>query len=61
MPVAYRRAAWYADRILRGANPSVLPIEKPERFELVVNLQTARALGVIVPPALLREATAVID
>jgi putative ABC transport system substrate-binding protein len=57
----YRRAAYYADRLLRGARPSDLPLEEPSQFDLVVNLRTAKALGLSIPPSLLLSATHVIE
>ena len=57
----YRRIARMVDRVLRGASPAELPIDRPERIELVVNLRTARALGVTIPPLLLVRADEVIE
>ena len=57
----YRRAALFVDRILRGANPAELPVEQPTKFELVINLQTAKALGLTMPPSLMLQATRIIE
>jgi putative tryptophan/tyrosine transport system substrate-binding protein len=61
VPEMYRRAASYAVRLLRGARPSELPIQEPTSFQLVINLRTASALGVPVPPTLLARADEVIE
>jgi putative tryptophan/tyrosine transport system substrate-binding protein len=57
----YRRAASFVDRILRGGKPSIIPVEAPNKFELVINLKSAKALGLEVPPRLLALANDVID
>ena len=56
-----RRAATYVDRILRGAKPAELPVQLPTKFEMVVNLKTAKALGLVVPPSILLRATEVVE
>jgi putative ABC transport system substrate-binding protein len=57
----WRRASSYIDKVLKGANPGDLPFEQPTKFELILNLKTAKSIGLTIPPALLLEASSVIE
>ena len=61
LPELFRRSAEYVDRILRGANPGDLPVEQPTKFDLIINVITAKVLGLNLPPSLLARADEVIE
>ena len=61
LPDLYRRSADYVDKILRGANPGDIPVEQPTKFDLIINLTTAKALSLTIPESLLLRANVLIE
>ena len=57
----FRQAATYVDKILKGAKPEALPVQRPVRFEMIVNLKTARTIGLTIPPSLMLRADRVVE
>jgi putative ABC transport system substrate-binding protein len=57
----FYRTAFFVDKVLKGTNPATMPIERPTRFELAVNLKTARAIGLAIPPSVLAQANVIVE